>query len=1048
MKRIRGRRVALLIASALPLLAEDEIVDPLLTVIKASSALRSVVAHEEDSNDDAGYDDAMLNIVPRDRTRALRAIPQLINEGQPSDRVIEDEKSLLLGVADRESEQGRQPRSESEEWTGGFGAAAASLSAAISNESILPFLHPFEQEYGPFFLGASRQPHQDIPMRGKNATLFCSRRLIENSSHTEPPSELKGDAGALERLIRGDLRLDDDAPDDDDAADDPMNGKPPEPERRDSRQDEETPAILVEADTENVASDTKPEDSTGGAKMETADGSNESSLDPSQEAPTGAEDQAAAVADASTEAATSESELDAESVKHVAVDYASKSVGALILDSSPNFQGASNLLQSDRDKYAIVPCEEPSKYVVIGLSEDILVKQIVIANYERYSSHMREIRLSGSATTAMGRDNWVDLGTYVTTAGDGSSGKQIFGLTEQTWARYLKAEFLSHHGDEFYCTVSQISVHGSTVLQGFHEQWGEDESSQNDDVESASDTESEAMSSSDQTTTAPDNKAHTSDEAGGIAQESEFSRGDSWVGSVGLKGGRTSVYFGGSKNARPRGISSVLDQCVRQLPSDCPDTWNFEHRILHFASGSVSEFDRMGALTSASVCLSSRQLVTPNKSVSATVLLPNRRSARGPIVRQSEERGFRLVAANENPAILANALYGLPPVVERIKGLMRATAGVVNLEEITNRLRFSVPVTSKRAGVSEPQRPTGTVDVSLKVNEPLAASVAESQVNSQGKAASAADPGAGAKSSTTATDQRSGGVKVPENVAKNDKTSDAEDLHATGLALANVLQRLPSAKCLETLNFAEFKASTLKTRSGSGSAGSGGPGGNMEPIFKKLTDEIKTLQANVAVHDQFAKESISCYQRVMLEMLMEMESARLSQDARISKLENDLKLGALVVALQHVVASLVARLISSLRVWYSVCLLLARRPEVDADTMVSLGGALFILAAYCFVSMISRWRRSRLGHLNLPSPKISGMKEDSASPELTKLSVASELTKTVATPERPSNCTTSARDRMPSSDSTDQSCLTHCSESKLTPVTVSDEISQVTVSPE
>ena len=198
------------------------------------------------------------------------------------------------------------------------------------------------------------------------------------------------------------------------------------------------------------------------------------------------------------------------SIKHVVVevDYASKSAGAVILDSSPNFQGTSNLLQQDRDKYAIVPCgsgtsssssgtssgsadtatTEPPKYVVIGLSEDILVKQFAIANYERYSSHMKEIRLYGSVSTnaILLREQWIHLGDFYAATPQNNE-KQIFTVVEPTWARYLKVEFISHYGEEYYCTISQISVHGSTVLQGFHEQWNEEENhvntADNDDKE-------------------------------------------------------------------------------------------------------------------------------------------------------------------------------------------------------------------------------------------------------------------------------------------------------------------------------------------------------------------------------------------------------------------------------------------------------------------------------------------------------------------------------------------------------------------------------------
>ena len=51
-------------------------------------------------------------------------------------------------------------------------------------------------------------------------------------------------------------------------------------------------------------------------------------------------------------------------------------------------KGYSNLLNDDKDKYAIALCSE-KKWVVIGLSEDILISNVIIANYEKYSSRVK-----------------------------------------------------------------------------------------------------------------------------------------------------------------------------------------------------------------------------------------------------------------------------------------------------------------------------------------------------------------------------------------------------------------------------------------------------------------------------------------------------------------------------------------------------------------------------------------------------------------------------------------------------------------------------------
>ena len=74
------------------------------------------------------------------------------------------------------------------------------------------------------------------------------------------------------------------------------------------------------------------------------------------------------------------------------INYASQDAGAVVLESAPGSKGFANLLVDDRDKYAISPCAE-KKWVVIGLSEDIRVRAVTIANYEKYSSTVKEFQV-------------------------------------------------------------------------------------------------------------------------------------------------------------------------------------------------------------------------------------------------------------------------------------------------------------------------------------------------------------------------------------------------------------------------------------------------------------------------------------------------------------------------------------------------------------------------------------------------------------------------------------------------------------------------------
>lgn len=141
-------------------------------------------------------------------------------------------------------------------------------------------------------------------------------------------------------------------------------------------------------------------------------------------------------------------------------NFASHTAGAVIIDKSPaTARGFHNLLNDDKDKYGICPCQE-KKWVVIGLAEDVLITSVAIANYEKYSSMLKEFQLL--ASTAYPTNDWIDLGTYTAEA---RLGEQSFNISSpDLHTRFLKVKFITHYLDEALCTLSQIKVHGVTVI--------------------------------------------------------------------------------------------------------------------------------------------------------------------------------------------------------------------------------------------------------------------------------------------------------------------------------------------------------------------------------------------------------------------------------------------------------------------------------------------------------------------------------------------------------------------------------------------------------
>ncbi|XP_004141528.1 SUN domain-containing protein 4 [Cucumis sativus] len=141
-------------------------------------------------------------------------------------------------------------------------------------------------------------------------------------------------------------------------------------------------------------------------------------------------------------------------------NYASASKGAKVLAFNKEAKGASNILGKDKDKYLRNPCSAEEKFVVIELSEETLVVTIEIANFEHHSSNLKEFEVHGSLVYPT--DVWFKLGNF--TAPNAKHAHR-FVLKDPKWVRYLKLNFLTHYGSEFYCTLSTVEVYGMDAVE-------------------------------------------------------------------------------------------------------------------------------------------------------------------------------------------------------------------------------------------------------------------------------------------------------------------------------------------------------------------------------------------------------------------------------------------------------------------------------------------------------------------------------------------------------------------------------------------------------
>ncbi|VUC23282.1 unnamed protein product [Clonostachys rosea] len=145
--------------------------------------------------------------------------------------------------------------------------------------------------------------------------------------------------------------------------------------------------------------------------------------------------------------------------------YSSFDAGATVLKSGPGAKNAKAILVENKDSYMLLECARQSKYVIVELSDDILIDTIVVANFEFFSSMIRHFRVSVSDRYPVKADRWHDIGTFETR---NSRDIQPF-LVEnpQIFAKYVRIDFLTQYGNEYYCPISLLRVHGSRMLDSW-----------------------------------------------------------------------------------------------------------------------------------------------------------------------------------------------------------------------------------------------------------------------------------------------------------------------------------------------------------------------------------------------------------------------------------------------------------------------------------------------------------------------------------------------------------------------------------------------------
>lgn len=150
-------------------------------------------------------------------------------------------------------------------------------------------------------------------------------------------------------------------------------------------------------------------------------------------------------------------------------NYASFDCAATVLKTNPQCKSATSVLVENKDSYMLNECAAANKFLIMELCDDIIVDTVVLANFEFFSSMVRTFKVSVSDRYPPKPGQWIELGTF-----EARNSREIQAFLVEgprVWARYLRLEFLTHYGNEYYCPVSLLRVHGITMMEEYkHEE--------------------------------------------------------------------------------------------------------------------------------------------------------------------------------------------------------------------------------------------------------------------------------------------------------------------------------------------------------------------------------------------------------------------------------------------------------------------------------------------------------------------------------------------------------------------------------------------------
>lgn len=149
---------------------------------------------------------------------------------------------------------------------------------------------------------------------------------------------------------------------------------------------------------------------------------------------------------------------------YATTNYASAFLGAKLVDYHKEAKGVHHLLNEDKEKYMIIPCDADKKRFTIQLSREIELSMIALSNLEYFSSPVKEFMLVGSSRFPCVAPAclWRVLGSFEAKF---TRTTQYFQVPRHSSIRYLRFLWISQHGNEKFCTMTTLQAYGTDVLE-------------------------------------------------------------------------------------------------------------------------------------------------------------------------------------------------------------------------------------------------------------------------------------------------------------------------------------------------------------------------------------------------------------------------------------------------------------------------------------------------------------------------------------------------------------------------------------------------------